>query len=131
MTPDATAPLDDLLSGQCHCGAVRMRLPQRPQTAVTCNCSICRRLGALWAFYPMGSVAFEGHPEATEDYVWGAKTIRTFRCRSCGCATHWEPISPDRGGTKLSVNLHNFDPSIAASVTVRRFDGADTWAYID
>jgi hypothetical protein len=29
------------------------------------------------------------------------------------------------------VNLGNFDPKLIASVQVRRFDGAETWQFID
>jgi hypothetical protein len=29
------------------------------------------------------------------------------------------------------VNLGNFDPGLIAAVRVRRFDGADTWKFID
>jgi len=29
------------------------------------------------------------------------------------------------------VNARNFDPSALGSVRIRRFDGADTWKYLD
>jgi hypothetical protein len=29
------------------------------------------------------------------------------------------------------VNLRNFDPKILESVQIRRFDGADTWQFLD
>ena len=32
---------------------------------------------------------------------------------------------------KHGVNLNNFDPRLQESVQVRRFDGADTWTFID
>src|SRR5262249_4030060 len=34
-------------------------------------------------------------------------------------------------GAKHGVNLGNFDPALIASVRVRRFDGANTWKFID
>jgi len=71
-----------------------------------------------------------GHPENTAEYVWGAKTIRTFRCRHCGCVTHWEPQQLE-ANSRVGVNIRNFDPSALGTVPVRRFDGADTWAYLD
>jgi hypothetical protein len=48
----------------------------------------------------------------------------------CGSVTHWEPIEPTADG-RHGVNLANFDPRLIASVRVRRFDGADTWKFID
>ena len=34
-------------------------------------------------------------------------------------------------GCKHGVNLGSFDTRLIASVRVRRFDGADTWKFID
>lgn len=118
------------LRGACHCGAVQLTLPSMPEAATQCNCSLCSRLGALWAYYAFGSVIIEGHPENTSDYVWGDKCLRTLRCKICGCVTHWEPIDGALGA-RHGVNLNNFDHSLLKSVTVRHFDGADTWTFID
>ena len=119
-----------MLVGTCHCGAVRIEVPEAPQELTDCNCSICHRYGALWAFYEAGTVHVIGHPENTAEYVWGPKTIRTLRCRSCGCVTHWEPLHLEPNG-RLGVNIRNFDPSALTSARIRRFDGADTWTYLD
>lgn len=118
------------LQGACHCGAVRLTLPHVPEKATRCNCSSCRRLGAVWAYFDLGSVVVVGHPEHTEAYIWGDKTLRTIRCRTCGVPTHWEPLDPQPGG-KQGVNLNNFDPALVQAVPVRRLDGADTWAFLD
>ena len=80
----------ELLQGACHCGAVRLTLPSAPETATSCNCSLCRRTAGIWAYYPLGSVAIEGHPGNTEAYVWGDRSLTNYRCRTCGIATHWE-----------------------------------------
>lgn len=118
-----------MLSGTCHCGAVRLEVPDRPPVLINCNCSICRRYGALWAFYSKVDVRIAGHPENTTGYIWGERTIETFRCKGCGCVTHWESLRPD--AEKLSVNMRNFDPAEIGDARLRRFDGADTWRYID
>jgi hypothetical protein len=79
--------------GSCHCGAVTMELPFTPETANDCNCSICRRLGAVWAYYEFGTVKVTGHPEHNQEYIQGEKILRTIRCSGCGCVTHWEPLN--------------------------------------
>jgi hypothetical protein len=117
-------------TGSCHCGAVRLTLPATPTVATLCNCSLCRRVGGLWVYYDFGTVQVDGHPEHTEAYIWGDKTLRTVRCRHCGCVTHWEPLDP-QPGARHGVNLANFDPALKAAVRVRRFDGADTWTFLD
>lgn len=127
MNPQKSQPS---LQGSCHCGSVRLTLPAAPETATSCNCSLCRRTGGLWAFYELGSVSIEGHPENTESYIWGDRTLTNYRCRTCGISTHWEPIEPTPGA-RHGVNLRNFGAELLGSVTVRRFDGADTWEFLD
>jgi hypothetical protein len=119
-----------MLKGTCHCGAVTVELPSAPDKATSCNCSMCRRIAGVWAYYPFGTVRITGHPENTQEYVQGDKTLRTIRCATCGCVTHWEPVNRE-AGARHGVNLRNFDPKLLESVHVRRFDGADTWEYLD
>lgn len=119
-----------MLTGTCHCGAVRITVPAIPESVTNCNCSLCRRLGALWAYYEFGTVAVDGHPEHTDEYIQGDKTLRTLRCAGCGCVTHWEPLAA-KPGAHQGVNMRNFDPAIVNSIKVRRLDGADTWKTLD
>ena len=43
--------------------------PTAPDTVTECNCSICRKLAARWAYYKPSDV---GMPKAgsTQPYVW-------------------------------------------------------------
>ncbi|MYM67081.1 GFA family protein [Pseudoduganella sp. FT55W] len=119
-----------MLTTTCHCGAVHIEIPAPPEALINCNCSICRRYGALWAQYEASTVRVTGHPENTVEYIWGEKTIRTLRCRHCGCVTHWEPLAAS-AGTKFGINIRNFEPEQIGEVRLRRFDGAETWTYLD
>ena len=119
-----------MLAGSCHCGAVRIELASPSEHLIDCNCSICRRYGALWALIEAADVRLTGHPARTVGYEWGKRSIRTFHCGTCGCVTHWEPVAPD-AGTRFGVNMRNFDSKAIAGIAVRRFDGADTWTYLD
>lgn len=121
---------NDLLSGSCHCGAVKLILPALPEKATSCNCSICRRTAGLWAYYAFGDVKIEGYPEHTDEYIWGDRCLSTVRCKHCGCVTHWAPLPPALGA-RHGVNLNNFDPELSKRVQVRHFDGADTWTFLD
>jgi hypothetical protein len=119
-----------MLEAKCHCGAVRVRVQTKPEFLVDCNCSICRRNGALWALYDATDVELSSHPESTTAYIWGPRTIRTMHCKICGCTTHWESLDTETG-QKVGVNARNFEPSDIEDVRVRKFDGAVTWAYVD
>ena len=50
--PGREEPMIDVA---CHCGAVRLTVPRAPVEVTECNCSICRRLGARWAYYAPAS----------------------------------------------------------------------------
>lgn len=120
----------ELMEGSCHCGSVRLTVSQPPVYTIKCNCSICVRLGALWAHYNSAMVKIEGHPQNTSAYVWGKETLKTIRCSICGCATHWEALKPE-AGAEVGVNMNNFDQQLTQNTPVRIFDGANTWAYLD
>jgi hypothetical protein len=115
-----------MLQATCHCGAIRIEIPSRPAEVTNCNCSICRRLGTLWAYYDVGTVTIHGHPERTAEYIQGDKTLRTVRCGTCGCVTHWEPLDTQKY-QRMGVNIRNFEPEVIGDVRIRLLDGADTW----
>lgn len=115
-----------MLNATCHCGAVRIEIPDRPAEVTNCNCSLCRRLGTLWAYFDAHTVKIHGHPENTDEYIQGDKTLRTVRCKTCGCTTHWEPLDPLKY-RRMGVNIRNFEPEVIGDVRIRLLDGADTW----
>ena len=115
-----------MLKATCHCGAVRIEIPDRPAEVTNCNCSLCRRPGTLWAYFDVGTVKIHGHPENIDEYIQGDKTLRTVRCRTCGCTTHWEPLDTLKY-RRMGVNIRNFEPEVIGDVRIRLLDGADTW----
>jgi hypothetical protein len=118
------------LEGSCHCGAVRIVIPRRPRSLTSCNCSICRRTGGLWAYYQTREVRIQHEPGATAHYAWGERSLRLVRCARCGCVTHWEPTRRTPA-SRMGVNVRNFDPEVLGKVRIRHFDGARTWKFLD
>jgi hypothetical protein len=118
------------LTGSCHCGAVRLSVPGAPAWLGSCNCSFCRRIGSLMAYYPDdGSVGIEGE---TVPYVWGDRMISLHHCPTCGCFTDWRSTGESHG--KVGVNARLLDgfalsegrPLIdGREIEVRFFDNAD------
>ena len=118
-----------MISGSCHCGAVRISVASKPRVLVSCNCSICRRYGTLWAYYDRGRVTIKRRRGSTEGYTWGSKHLRFVRCKSCGCVINWEAV--DRTRRRMGVNFRIFAPEDIAAARIRRLDGAKTWKYLD
>lgn len=119
-----------MIAATCHCGAIEIEIPSAPETVTSCNCSICSRLGALWAFYPVDAVSVKVHRGATDEYRWGEGTRRFVRCGTCGCTTHVCPASP-KPDSKIEVNARLFEPAALGPFRIRHFDGAASWKYLD
>jgi len=119
-----------MIEASCHCGAVKIQVPRRPRSLTACNCSICRRLGPLWAYYRMDRVRFVKKRDATRAYAWGAKSITFNVCATCGCLTHWEEIVKT-ATSRVGLNARLMNPEVLEGARVRRLDGAKTWKYLD
>jgi hypothetical protein len=116
------------IQGSCHCGAVTIEVSRAPTQVTSCNCSICRRYGTLWAHYPPAEVSVSG---STATYRWGDKTIDFHHCSTCGCITHWSPL-PGGEIDRMAINARLLDPEMLAAARVRRLDGAsDEWKCLD
>jgi len=117
-----------MLHGSCHCGAIRIAVESIPGYLIDCNCSICRRYGALWGLYQSEAIKFSGPLDQLTAYIWGKRSIRTLHCKVCGCVTHWEPITVD-AGSKFGINMRNFESDAIRRVAIRKFDGENCWSY--
>jgi hypothetical protein len=115
-----------MVRGTCHCGAVAFEADEAPTEVTDCNCSICRRYGPLWAYYPASCVRVTG---ATDTYTWSVGTTAFHRCLTCGCVTHWSATEPQRD--RVGLNARMFDPPVLAQARVRHLDGANTDEYFD
>jgi hypothetical protein len=120
------------ITASCHCGAVRLELRRRPRQLTDCNCSICRRYGALWSYHTATSVkVIRARPDALAAYAWGNKSLNFRHCRTCGCVVYHEPARRRRPDSRLGVNARLMAPEDIAGVRIRRLDGAATWKYLD
>lgn len=106
----------------CHCGAVTLELATAPTQITHCNCSLCRKYGVLWAYYPITDVATG--PVATQTYAWGGKNVDFHRCADCGCVTHWLPRNPKRN--RMGINARLLPPEVLDKAEIRRKDSAGT-----
>lgn len=111
-----------MIEAVCHCGAVHVQVPHAPEEVKECNCSICRRTGAILAYYSPKDVRVAG---ATDIYMWGDREIEFHRCKVCGNFTHWSPV--DKSYDRMGVNTRLMPPELLRDIRVLEFDGADTW----
>lgn len=114
-----------MLEGSCHCGAVRWQLDAMPTSATACNCTACRRYGALWAYGHEGEdIRVSG---STTAYIRG-KALSFDFCPRCGNVTHWRGLETDaQGRRRIAVNLRTTEPGPIAHLPIDHFDGLATW----
>jgi hypothetical protein len=121
-----------MIEGSCHCGAVRWKFDVEPESATTCNCTICRRYGVLWAYDLQGDrTEFSG---STSSYVRTANTryepsVAFHFCADCGCVTHYRAMKADpEGRIRTAVNLRMAEPDAVARLLVHRWEGLHSFA---
>jgi hypothetical protein len=71
-------------SGSCHCGAVRFEARSTLSPAVRCNCSFCRRRGAVMANVLAEDFQLLSGEDALGLYQWNTRVAKHYFCRRCG-----------------------------------------------
>jgi len=80
------------LRGTCHCGAVELvvSLPDGLASARRCDCSYCRRRGAIVVSAPLDHVVIVKGADNLTLYQWGTGTAKHWFCQTCGIYTHYQ-----------------------------------------
>lgn len=116
-----------MLKGTCHCGTVTWTLAATPESITACNCTICRRYGALWAYGYIGHDIHTTGQTATYRRQDGG-AIDFYFCRNCGCITHYVAVvAGDDGRRWTAVNVRMTDPGQVDALPIDHFDGHDTF----
>jgi hypothetical protein len=88
-----------MIEASCHCGSVKIDLPRKPRTLTDCNCSICRRYGARWAYYQAAEVRVRGRRAALSSYLWASGAFASCDVNSAAVSpTGWEQETLGRVG---------------------------------
>jgi hypothetical protein len=75
----------ELLKGSCHCGAVQFEVRTPLAPATRCNCSLCRRKGALMTPpFAAGELKIVSGEDALTLYQFNTRTAKHYFCRHCG-----------------------------------------------
>jgi hypothetical protein len=118
-----------ILKGVCHCGSSGWTLEGDPGLVTACNCTLCRRYGALWAY------DYEGE----RIHIWGPTSayarvdrddpkLEIVFCPTCGCVLCWRGLVLYPGGRRrMAVNLRMAEPEAVADLVIEHSDGLDTF----
>jgi hypothetical protein len=111
-----------LHTGSCHCGAVRFEVRAALQPALRCNCSLCRRRGALMSpTFETEQLRIVQGEDQLAVYQFNTGVARHFFCKQCGIY----PFHQTRKDKRLwRVNLGCVDGIDAYALENSVFDGA-------
>ena len=109
-------------TGSCHCGAVAFSVELDTDTALKCNCSICTKIGAVWAFASKDKFTLKSGAAAQGDYQFARKTLHHHYCTKCGVESYAEGAMPD-GTPTVGINLRCVEGVDVDKLSPRAWDG--------
>ena len=118
-----------MLTGTCHCGAAHWTLEGDPGSITACNCTLCRRYGALWAYdYENERIRVAGPLSAYTRVGKENPVLEILFCPTCAAVLAWRGLllEPD-GRRRIAVNVRLAPPAAVADLAIDHFDGLDSF----
>jgi len=100
--------------GGCHCGAVRYSADlDLEKGTMRCNCSLCSKSRAWFAFTPEEKFKLEGGDSNFVQYRWTPEgkpkpNLTYYICDTCGVRTHADGVGPG-GARTVAVQVATID----------------------
>src|ERR1700684_1020714 len=115
-----------MLQLSCLCDQVHIEIPKRPDFINECNCTLCSKSGARWAYFHPSEVSVVGTTKgySREDKEDPAAEIRF--CANCGSTTHFiltASAVSKFGNSQIGVNVRLADEKDLAGTELRYPDG--------
>ena len=119
-----------MLTGSCHCGATGWTMTGDPGDITACNCTLCRRYGALWAYdYEGERIRMRGDTGSYRRAGKESPTLEILFCSICGCVLSWRGLRLEVDGRRrMAVNIRLAEPEAVDALPILHFDGLDTFA---
>ena len=115
-----------MLKLSCLCGQIRIEIRKRPDFINECNCTLCSKSGARWAYFHPSEVSVEGTTRgySREDKDDPAAELQF--CPKCGSTMHFTLTASavaKFGNVQLGVNMRLADERDLAGIELRYSDG--------
>ncbi|MDH5833458.1 GFA family protein [Luteimonas kalidii] len=119
----------DTVQGRCHCGDAGWTLTGDPGPVTACNCTLCRRYGALWAYdFEHERIAIQGTTQAYTRIGKRDPALEIRFCPTCGCVICWRGLRREADGRRrMAVNVRLAEPAAVAHLPIDHFDGLDSF----
>jgi hypothetical protein len=111
-------------TGSCHCGKIAFEVEGTIDSVVSCNCSICSRMGALLWFARRSALTLRTSDEAAGTYTFNKHVIKHRFCPTCGIHPFGEGVDP-KGNAIAAVNVRCLEGVDLDTIPVQHFNGRD------
>ncbi|MCB9780123.1 MAG: GFA family protein [Alphaproteobacteria bacterium] len=103
----------------CHCGAISLEVDAPVERLLQCNCSTCRRFGAIHWYVPADKVRMLEQSRPLSTYAWRHVHEGHHFCGTCGSSV-MRTGYPDG---VIALNACCIEQVDIFSLPVERFDG--------
>ncbi len=111
-----------LYKGSCHCGHIAFQVEGTLTGAMSCNCTICQRQGALRWFVPRATLQLLTPDANASTYTFNKHVIRHRFCPKCGMHPYGEGVDP-KGNAMAAINIRCLENLELEQIPVKHFDG--------
>jgi hypothetical protein len=110
-----------IYQGSCHCGKVKFEVDADLDHVRVCDCSICRKRGAL--IYRVAPNCFRliTPIEELSLYEWHTKTAKDYFCPNCGILPFRRPRTTE---DVWGINVRCLDGVDFSSIPVKQIYGS-------
>ena len=74
--------------GSCHCGKVKFEAEAELNKGVVCDCTICKRKGAVMALISKEQLTITAGEDNLSHYQFNTNIAKHYFCKTCGIYTH-------------------------------------------
>lgn len=118
-----------MMKGICHCGRAYWTLSGDPGSITACNCTLCVRYGAPWAYDYENERSHISGPSKTYTRVDTPVPALEFHfCPTCACILAWRGLrlEPEER-RRIAVNVRLAPAEAVADLLIDHFDGFSTF----
>jgi hypothetical protein len=117
--------INPIHKASCHCGVVQfeLTLPNGLDDPRRCDCSMCRRRGAIVASVTLDGIKITKGKDKLSLYQFNTMTAKHYFCSSCGIYTHHQRRSnPSQYGFNVAC-LEGVNPLLLEDIPT--YDGVN------